>query len=67
MTEAIKKDLELVSARCKTLEEEKEAKESELQGVKALQVIVDQNQSMEQTMQSKVRHSYHYPIILQSN
>ncbi|KAG2185072.1 hypothetical protein INT43_000985 [Umbelopsis isabellina] len=54
MTEAIKKDLELVSARCKALEEEKEAKESELQGVKALQVIVDQNQSMEQTMQSKM-------------
>jgi hypothetical protein len=67
MTEAIKKDLELVSARCTALEEENEDKKSELEKIKALQVIVDQNHSMEQTMQSKVRHLCDTLLYVQSN
>jgi hypothetical protein len=55
MTEAVQKDLELVTTRCEGLEEEIEAKKSEIADIKALQVIVAQSHSMEETMQSKVQ------------
>lgn len=55
MIEAVQKDLEIVSIRCKNLEDENQAKKSEIAEIKALQVIVAQSHSMEQTMQGKVR------------
>jgi hypothetical protein len=55
MVEAVQKDLEIVSIRCKNLEDENQAKRSEIAEIKALQVIVAQSHSMEQTMQGKVR------------
>ncbi|KAH8548862.1 hypothetical protein BGW37DRAFT_559711 [Umbelopsis sp. PMI_123] len=54
MVEAVQKDLEIVSIRCKNLEDENQAKKTEIAEIKALQVIVAQSHSMEQTMQSKV-------------
>ncbi|KAI8575849.1 hypothetical protein K450DRAFT_259849 [Umbelopsis ramanniana AG] len=54
MVEAVQKDLEIISIRCKNLEDENQAKKSEIAEIKALQVIVAQSHSMEQTMQSKV-------------